>query len=223
MSVLKEDDNFITGILEVKSNNDVKFTNLIVNVYIPGKGTERRSALDRLAAFILTTKSTKRFSEIIMTGDWNALPKTTLSALQNRGLSLPNEALTFNQSTRLSNRQGRCIDYPVATNSTSIKTIKVLRKYDMSDHFPILIQIAANVDKTSQTVLRINNDTLNNNRSARLRILNDIRWNAVVNITGHKKMEIFTSIANSILSETGVINPVNEKRVHSLPEKQRGP
>ncbi|KAG0433968.1 hypothetical protein DMUE_5351, partial [Dictyocoela muelleri] len=140
LSEYKADDNFLAGVVEGLDQDKKLFTLLVLNVYIPNKGELRKAALGRLACFLRKENIKSRFDEIVLLGDWNGNPEQVNRTLLRKKLSLNVDFLDFSSPTRRNNsgRMGRCIDFFACMGRSIILDQQVLRRWDISDHYPVV-------------------------------------------------------------------------------------
>lgn len=134
----------------------------VANVYMPCQATEKKRAMERLKDVLLGDPPAK----VVALGDFNTPPGELLTRLMNKGVRMFGEMLP-NSGTRLCNGNQpshRIIDFCISNAKGRVLRQTPLMDWAISDHSPVLIEIAAGTltSPMEGVVVKVDRDMLKN-------------------------------------------------------------
>ncbi|ELQ74137.1 putative Endonuclease/exonuclease/phosphatase, Non LTR Retrotransposon protein [Trachipleistophora hominis] len=218
-----DDTCFLAASATGKNKDGQNLVILFVSVYIPIPSEQKKAALNRLASFLRREKQENKFTEIIISGDWNDTPSDVLRALRMRLLSPCEDFIAFKARTRWTrniNREGRCIDFGISLNNTIITKQKVLRDVDLSDHYPVSITLTSiSMRKpTEKYILNLKRLLDNETKNS---IMSDTRWRQTMSLDVEECDKRILELTNTLLIEHGIRKKKCETVSASVSSKTR--
>lgn len=129
----------LAGAVEGRRTDGTRLRVLVVSVYLPGGGAARRRALDDVASLARNAVARRKFDDVVLAGDWNGTPRTVAAQLQRRGVTVSG-VQEFRARTRRNGARGRgrCIDFSISLRNADGLAQRVLKRWDLSDHYPVV-------------------------------------------------------------------------------------
>lgn len=152
---------------------------LVVCIYIPCQEVARRTGLDRICVFLRRERENNLFTEIVAMSDLNGVPSQIHRHLRARQLQPSEELLVFQRATRFISGNaicGRYIDYFVFLKDGIIRRQTVRRDIDLSDHYPVSVEISFPHAGAEPEKLIYNRKKPQVRGGAADQIINDNRW-----------------------------------------------
>jgi exonuclease III len=134
MEILESDQDFILATVKGQGIHCK-----ILNIYRSHDAVRRKKTMEK----VFNTVNTAGDKEILLVGDWNGTPDMMIKSLSNKGANIFG-AGTPTRGTRISRRRRisrKPIDFALANNPALVAKQTVLRRWRLSDHFPVLIEL----------------------------------------------------------------------------------
>jgi exonuclease III len=128
---------------------------IVASVYCPAHAGARREMLKSLGKQVEGIQRRNPDAQLVMIGDWNLSRPKLEKVLARWGLGLKVAQVTGSDKTWHSWSNARLswsgIDHVVVSTNKALKvSVKVVRTWDLSDHFPLVIKITSAKDKGSK-------------------------------------------------------------------------
>lgn len=201
----------------------IKSKMIVINLYRPPRGPERKQAL--IAVSDIFRKYEEKDYKIVAVGDWNSTPQEVSRQLEKALVNcfteqVPTKGTRIRKSRR---RTSRVIDFGISNQTSLIKSQTRRRKWNMSDHVPILVRVEES-QKTSlpQRKTIFDRDLLTNRRVIKEIIKSDhvISENSTAdsavtdfNVFWKEKLQNLNIIRETLVNKKSIKLPNRVKRL----------
>ena len=177
---------------------------VVINVYRANSGPARKQAVAEVTEIF--SKYENKDCQVVAVGDWNSSPEEVMRQLKKANIpifadNVPSKGTRIKKNRR---RTKKVIDFGVSSKEGLIISQTRRRKWNISDHVPILVRVGQNQKKSSPERKLIFDKSLLSNKRLISKLMSDSTLD-LVNGTAEQAVSSFNSFWQSNLRQLKII------------------